>query len=315
MTTKTELLNNGVVVATRTAAPFYSWDWTPSTSGASSLTYKRYEDNVLVFTSGAITGTVAAPAGLLLDDYPNAKLAYSFKKLRAAYSSACIRVRKGLNASLVEQDINFLNGELDTAALLNFAGSESVLIHTIYDQSGNANNFFNTNTSNQPLIVESGSLILSGGNVTMKSVLSNNLKTNFATTAALSTDFTVLTDTNGWSAIAFSQSGTYGYGIMQSGGNATNHYTSGVGTPSLYINNALFSGTRGDLYTAISPTLKILANTNIDMRSFTELNLDFESLSNLKPPSVFAAKIIYDSDQSANRVAIQNALNALYTVY
>jgi len=62
-TTKTELLNNGVVVATKTAAPFYSWDWTPSTSGASSLTYKRYEDNVLVFTSAAITGTVAAPAG------------------------------------------------------------------------------------------------------------------------------------------------------------------------------------------------------------------------------------------------------------
>ena len=61
MTTKTELLNNGVVVATKTAAPFYSWDWTPATSGASSLTYKRYEDNILVFTSGATTGTVEAP--------------------------------------------------------------------------------------------------------------------------------------------------------------------------------------------------------------------------------------------------------------
>ena len=65
MTTKTELLNNGVVVATKTAAPFYSWDWTPATSGASSLTYKRYEDNVLVFTSAAITGTVdVAAAGI-----------------------------------------------------------------------------------------------------------------------------------------------------------------------------------------------------------------------------------------------------------
>ena len=60
MTTKTELLNNGVVVATKTAAPFYFWDWTPATSGASSLTYKRYEDNVLVFTSSAIIGTVDA---------------------------------------------------------------------------------------------------------------------------------------------------------------------------------------------------------------------------------------------------------------
>jgi len=62
MTTKTELLNNGVVVATKTAAPFYSWGWTPA-SGASSLTYKRYEDGVPVFTSGALTGTVDAAAG------------------------------------------------------------------------------------------------------------------------------------------------------------------------------------------------------------------------------------------------------------
>ena len=65
-TTKTELLNNGVVVATKTAAPFYSWDWTPA-SGASSLTYKRYEDNVLVFTSAATTGTVDAAAGYDVD--------------------------------------------------------------------------------------------------------------------------------------------------------------------------------------------------------------------------------------------------------
>ena len=63
MTTKTELLNNGVVVATRTAAPFYSWDWTPATSGASSLTVKVWEDSIFIGESGATTGTVEAPAG------------------------------------------------------------------------------------------------------------------------------------------------------------------------------------------------------------------------------------------------------------
>ena len=63
MTTKTELLNNGVVVATKTAAPFYSWDWTPATSGASSLTVKVWEDSIFIGESGAITGTVEAPAG------------------------------------------------------------------------------------------------------------------------------------------------------------------------------------------------------------------------------------------------------------
>ena len=81
-TTKTELLNNGVVVATKTASPFYSWDWTPSTSGASSLTYKRYEDNVLVYTSGAITGTVEAPAAFT--DVASISPEYMWHKFNAA---------------------------------------------------------------------------------------------------------------------------------------------------------------------------------------------------------------------------------------
>jgi len=62
-TTKTELLNNGVVVATKTAAPFYSWDWIPATSGASSLTVKVWEDSIFIGESGATTGTVDAAAG------------------------------------------------------------------------------------------------------------------------------------------------------------------------------------------------------------------------------------------------------------
>jgi len=260
--------------------------------------------------------TNAAPVAetLLLDNYPNAKVAYSFKKLRTAYAGACIRVRKGIDATLVEQDINFLNGTLDTAALLNFAGSATVYMHTIYDQSGNASNFVNTNTFQQPLIVESGNLILSGGNVIMKSTGGGtNLKTPFVTTAPLSTDFTVITDTNGWSSIGISQGGESVYGYFQNGGTAA--INTNVGTPSLYVNNALFSGNRGALYTAITPTLKIIATTNLDMNLFTELHLDHTVANQIYPPSVFAAKIIYDSDQSANRVAIQDALNALYTVY
>jgi hypothetical protein len=61
-TTKTELYNNGTLVATKTSAPFNTFDWTPASGevGSASLTVKRYEDGVLVATSAAVGGTVDA---------------------------------------------------------------------------------------------------------------------------------------------------------------------------------------------------------------------------------------------------------------
>jgi hypothetical protein len=64
-TTKTELYNNGSLVATKTSAPFNTFDWTPASGevGSASLTVKRYEDGVLVATSAAVGGTVNAGSG------------------------------------------------------------------------------------------------------------------------------------------------------------------------------------------------------------------------------------------------------------
>jgi hypothetical protein len=63
-TTKTELYNNGALVATKTSAPFNTFEWTPANGevGSASLTVKRYEDGVLTATSAAVGGTVNAAA-------------------------------------------------------------------------------------------------------------------------------------------------------------------------------------------------------------------------------------------------------------
>jgi hypothetical protein len=65
-TTKTELYNNGTLVATKTSAPFNTFDWTPASGevGSASLTVKRYEDGVLAATSAAVGGTVDAASGV-----------------------------------------------------------------------------------------------------------------------------------------------------------------------------------------------------------------------------------------------------------
>jgi hypothetical protein len=63
--------------------------------------------------------TPLAPS-LLLDDYPNAAVAYSLRQLRTAYTGAAIRVRR--SSDNAEQDINFVSGDLDTQSLLDFVG-------------------------------------------------------------------------------------------------------------------------------------------------------------------------------------------------
>jgi hypothetical protein len=77
-TTKTELYNNGTLVATKTSAPFNTFDWTPASGevGSASLTVKRYEEGVLVATSAAVGGTVDA-AGTTYDSDYQAKLDYA----------------------------------------------------------------------------------------------------------------------------------------------------------------------------------------------------------------------------------------------
>jgi hypothetical protein len=106
--------------------------------------------------------TVSAGTTLLLDEVGSAAGAYSVaRKLRDAYGGSAIRVRRSSDST--EQDIGFSGENLDTAALLTFAGAGDAFIRTIYDQSGNAYDLNQTTAGNQPQIVASGS-VLTGSN-------------------------------------------------------------------------------------------------------------------------------------------------------
>ena len=97
--------------------------------------------------------------GRLLDSYSGASVAYSLRKLSVTYSGSAIRVRRSVDN--VEGNIGFdASGNLDTTGLLSFVGSSSGFVTTWYDQSGNGNNAFQSSSSNQPQIVNNGSLIL-----------------------------------------------------------------------------------------------------------------------------------------------------------
>jgi hypothetical protein len=113
-------------------------------------------------TSATATASTAALPCLLDDVGVAAHDAYGLRKLRTAYAGKSIRVRR--SSDNTELDIGFSGNDLDTAALLTFAGAGSAFVKTWYDQSGNARDFTQATTTAQPRIVNAGVLdIVTGG--------------------------------------------------------------------------------------------------------------------------------------------------------
>lgn len=85
----------------------------------------------------------------LLDLYGSAAAAYSTaRKLRAAYSGPCLRVRN--TSTNIETDIGFdANGNVDTAAILA-AAPVTGKITKVYDQSGNGIDLAQATAAAQP---------------------------------------------------------------------------------------------------------------------------------------------------------------------
>ena len=99
----------------------------------------------------------------LLDLFP-ATVAYSLRKLRAGQTRA-IRVRR--SSDNAEQDIGFIGNDLDTVSLLSFCGAGNGFVTTWYDQSGNGYDATQTTQAYQPQIVSNGLVITDNGKPTV----------------------------------------------------------------------------------------------------------------------------------------------------
>lgn len=104
------------------------------------------------------TATYAAYTSIL-DDYPGAYAAFSTaRRMSGSYESNLIRVRE--TGGSTEANIGY-NGSnnLDTTALLAHTGANDGFIRYAYDQSGNARDFGQSVSANQPKIVTAGTTI------------------------------------------------------------------------------------------------------------------------------------------------------------
>jgi hypothetical protein len=211
---------------------------------------------------GAAAPAVVAP--LLLDLLATSAVrAYSLRKLRAAYAGSAIRVRRDNDNA--EQDIGFVAGALDTAALATFVGSNSAYLSKWYDQSGNADDAVQASTSLQPRIRNAGTNETLNSLPVVRFGLATSVVLN-STTPLTTKECLVITATT--EAATFSEysvvvSGSSVEGLL--GESGTSHWYTGDGFLSANTNN---SGNNTAVFGSV------LQQVNANSTS-TTLNLSF----------------------------------------
>lgn len=268
-------------------------------------------------------------ATLLLDLYP-AAAAYSLRLLRTAYTGACIRVRR--SSDNTEQDIGFSAGVLDTAALLSFVGAGDGFVVAWYDQQG-SNNVTQGSSTAQPRIVNAGALETKGGKVAIKfdgsndflhrtGVVLNSISvSHFSVSAATSAgtfgiihsqhtiDVTTIrtfcdTRTTGGAyrnLIVSTGSGLYAADLSAANGSTNQRLLCSFIDASKNMsafNNGLTGGTNTYVGTPLNDSLRFGVQAAV-----TWLNGYVQEF------------IGYNTDESANRTAIETDINNYYAIY
>lgn len=266
---------------------------------------------------------------LLLDLYPDASAAYSLRKLRTDYAGSAIKVRIDTTGQPT-YDIGFdSNGELDTASLLSFAGSNDAFVHTWYDQSGGGNDAVQASASSQPQIVSSGSVINENGKISVKfngttDYIQNELSVGPTVTAfAVSRivdelDFNFIYDSFGGTGTPYQigrvRLGLYNlrkYFADNGDGSTTNSTTSSNGSQNLFF----AKHTNSDVSISVNQdTLQTVASTNFSQNSqYFVIGARNNGTDHFLDGTI-QELIIYPSDQSANRVAIETNINEYYNI-
>jgi hypothetical protein len=229
-----------------------------------------------------------------------------------------MRVRR--SSDNAEQDIGFVGNDLDTAALLSFVGAGDGRVVTWYDQQG-SNNAVQATSSAQPQIVASGSLITKG----TKAALDFNGSSHWMQ----SSSFTTLPQPTTKIVVNDYDSLTLRYILDGSsslrqilGTSITNSFRIFAGTVADYGVNPTV-GThylQFAVYNSASSRLYV-RNVDFGTRSIGTNGLNQITIgkSALVADQWFDGKlqevVVYGSDQTANRAAMQTNINNYYAIY
>jgi len=261
--------------------------------------------------------SVTTLSNLLLDTYSGAAAAYSLRQLSSTYSGDSIRVRR--ESDNTEQNIGFVNNELDTSALATFCSGTDGFVTTWYDQSGNSINATQATAANQPKIYDSVSGVIEVNSKPSISITNSPLTWfNINTSITLNTSFSAI------KSIAFNTLNYLYYnsalnrGLYIGGSVASNKIgIVDVGLNSSTITNDLFQKI---IYSNFNTNYKLAVNNNSEntlTSATTQITFNIlgrQSL-NLTTNADVQELIIYDNDQSSNRTGISDNINDFYSIY
>ena len=290
------------------------------------LLFPFLADSQVIMTA-RYTAAPVSGCSYLLDSYSGASMAYSFRKLSCIYSGSCIRVRE--SGGNTEQDIGFVSDYLDTATMKTFVGSNSAYVVTIYDQSGNGYNATQSVSANQPRIVNAGAIEYQNSRVTMYFDGSNDgLKASTVPLNRYTTLFAVVKTTTGkpmffeHSDNANSQDGFFMYGSSGSSWffkrKATN-YADGTGgwlgsnmaVASLIYNDSGTYYKNGSSQPNVSVSGSAIPNTS----ATKDFYIFYRGIGGVFTDGYLSEFILWSSDKSSDRAAIELDIKTYYSVY
>ncbi len=293
-----------------------------------------YGNSMFLATHGILARSASTPAFTgLLDTYSGASAAYSLRRLSSTYTGNLIRVRR--SSDNTEQDISYdSNNVLDETALLAFVGVGSASITTWYDQSGNSRNVTQPTAASQPLIVSSGTILTMSGTGASKPRISFDASNDFLGRVAFTTTYPLTVFST-----LLASSTTGNRAVWTNSNTTTDDNSIGAGsdgiqafafkypatfieaqTANVYTNGKI--GLNTSLFTA-SNTFNVWGNSTITA-SGTQTNpstanqFSIGALIRLTPAYQNVSTneiIVYPSDQSTNRTAIETNINTYYSIY
>jgi hypothetical protein len=254
----------------------------------------------------------------LLETYPSALVAYSLRKLRAGYAGSAIRVRR--SSDNTEQDIAFdASGNLDTTSLLAFVGSGSGYVAKWYDQSGSTNHLIKTTAANQPRIVNAGTIETVGTKPAVRWTLISNNELLSMTTPLTNVQSVFLN-------ITYQSGSTYapllGHSSLYDYHSNTLEYLNGTHASSYVLNGTKYingvSKTNATFTKSTSNSLISMIHTSASGR-VDQISSDRTVGVNIFEYRCFSGYyseiVLYSSNQTANRAAIESNINSYYAIY
>lgn len=277
---------------------------------------------------------------LLLDDYPNATVAYSFNRLRLAYTGNCIRVQR--SSDNTQQDIGWdANNHIDTNALKTFVGANNGFIVTWYDQSGNGYNATGATASGiLPRIINAGVIERNGGNVASRHIDANGgaqesyyiiSSSIYAASVAYLYAFSAYSSNNAgfFATLLGSNPNLRGFGLDHpSSGRTRRTITSRTGGLSLGASTSTYTDGVSYVRTDAANRTNVLQWINgTSTVSIADRNEDFSftGLANFilagTNENVVTCDfhimefVLYAIDQSGNRSGIESKINSKLSIY